>query len=154
MFENPPARRTNEQRESRAGPAGGGEPRAPRREGLRAAGVQRRRRGGDLPINYHAAGREITFRTAPGTKLAGSLIAGRAVFEVDDVAEDEVWSVIVRGPVRTLENEAEIDAAEELDLRPFVPTVKRFFVRLDADEVSGRRFRRGPEPEAPLDAPD
>lgn len=113
--------------------------------------------GGEVeifPINYHAAGREITFRTAPGTKLAGSLIAGRAVFEVDDVAEDEVWSVIVRGPVRTLETEAEIDAAEELDLQPFVPTVKRFFVRLDADEVSGRRFRRGPEPEAPLDAPD
>ncbi|GAA4285633.1 pyridoxamine 5'-phosphate oxidase family protein [Brevibacterium daeguense] len=107
-----------------------------------------------FPINYHADGRELTFRSAPGTKLAGSIIAGRAIFEVDDIGEDEVWSVIVRGSVRLLDTAAEISAAEELELQPLVPTVKRFFVRLDVDEVSGRRFHRGPEPEPDVEPTD
>ncbi|WP_206448196.1 pyridoxamine 5'-phosphate oxidase family protein [Agrococcus sp. KRD186] len=107
-------------------------------------------RVGDLlevfPVNYHSAGREITFRTAPGTKLAGALMAHDVVFEIDNIGVKEAWSVIGHGRARRLEAQDEIEAASALPIHPLIPTVKREFVRIDLTRLSGRRFHRWAEP--------
>lgn len=101
-----------------------------------------------FPINYHAAGGAITFRTAPGTKLAGVLLADDVVVEIDHIGAKEAWSVIGHGRARRLESSSEVEAAERLPIHPLVPTVKREFVRIDLARVSGRRFHRFAEPDA------
>ncbi|WP_306232938.1 pyridoxamine 5'-phosphate oxidase family protein [Agrococcus beijingensis] len=100
-----------------------------------------------FPINYHADGREITFRTAPGTKLAGVLLAEDVVFEIDHIGAKEAWSVIGHGKARRLESSDEVEAASRLPIHPLVPTVKREFVRIDLTRVSGRRFHRWAQPD-------
>ena len=101
-----------------------------------------------FPINYHLDGRALIFRTAPGTKLAGSLIAREVLFEIDNVGDNEAWSVIARGKARRLERSDEVQAAHALPLKPLIPTVKREFVRIDIEHITGRRFRVVPEPDA------
>ncbi|WP_413316998.1 pyridoxamine 5'-phosphate oxidase family protein [Agrococcus sp. 1P02AA] len=103
-----------------------------------------------FPVNYHASGRAITFRTAPGTKLAGVLLADDVVFEIDNIGVKEAWSVIGHGRARRLESADEVEAAAALPIHPLIPTVTREFVRLDLERVSGRRFHRwaAPDPDA------
>lgn len=106
--------------------------------------------GGSLevfPVNYHADGRAITFRTAPGTKLAGVLLADDVVFEIDHIGVREAWSVIGHGTARHLESSDEVEAAERLPIHPLIPTVKREYVRIDLTRISGRRFHRQAEPD-------
>lgn len=105
-----------------------------------------------FPINYHLEGETITFRTAPGTKLAGALVAREVLFEIDQIGDHDAWSVIARGKARRLESTSDIEAAEALPLEPLIPTVKREFVQIDIAEISGRRFRRGDEPDRDFDA--
>lgn len=109
-------------------------------------------RGGDalevLPVNYHAEGRAITFRTAPGTKLAGVLQADDVVFEIDHIGVREAWSVVGHGTARHLEASDEVAEAERLPIHPLIPTVEREFIRIDLARVSGRRFHRHAEPDA------
>jgi nitroimidazol reductase NimA-like FMN-containing flavoprotein (pyridoxamine 5'-phosphate oxidase superfamily) len=104
-----------------------------------------------FPVNYHAAGRAITFRTAPGTKLAGVLLADDVAFEIDHIGVREAWSVVGHGRARHLESSDEVAAAERLPIHPLIPTVKREYVRIDLDRVSGRRFHRHAEPDASLE---
>ncbi|MET4098440.1 nitroimidazol reductase NimA-like FMN-containing flavoprotein (pyridoxamine 5'-phosphate oxidase superfamily) [Agrococcus sp. UYP10] len=103
-----------------------------------------------FPVNYHADGSAITFRTSPGTKLAGVLLADDVVFEIDHIGVREAWSVIGHGQARHLESSDEIAAAERLPIHPLIPTVTREFVRIDLDRLSGRRFHRqaAPAPES------
>ncbi len=107
-------------------------------------------RAGDVlevfPVNYHADGAAITFRTAPGTKLAGVLLADDVVFEIDHIGVREAWSVIGHGRARHLETSDEIEAAERLPIHPLVPTSSREYVRIDLTRLSGRRFHRHAAP--------
>lgn len=105
--------------------------------------------GGDvdiIPINYVTDQQRLVFRTAEGTKLFGVTMNDRVAFEVDQVSGDQAQSVIVRGHARQLEGRA-AEAAEELPLRPWIPTLKYIFVEIAGDEVTGRRFHLGPEPD-------
>ena len=94
----------------------------------------------------------ILMRTAEGTKLFGVTVNNRVAFEVDDYGANDGWSVVLKGTARALETEAEIAEAEASSLVPWIPTVKRNFIRIDVDEISGRRVTFGPEPEPDLDA--
>lgn len=102
-----------------------------------------------FPVNFVAADDRLLFRTAEGTKLLGLAVNNRVAFEIDGLKEDEdeAWSVVVKGTARILEAQSEIDAAEELALRPLIPTLKFNFVEITPTEISGRRFLLGPEPE-------
>lgn len=100
-----------------------------------------------FPVNYGVQNGTLVFRTAPGTKLAEVAVNERVLFEVDRIHPDEGWSVVVRGTATRLERGVDIAEAEELHLRPWVPTIKDFYVRIAPDEVAGRHFRFGPHPE-------
>lgn len=99
------------------------------------------------PINFAVDGSAILFRTAPGSKLSELVVNSSVVFEVDAFTEETGWSVVLRGDARMLVNEAEIAAAEALPLRPFVPTLKLVFVKIENMTAIGRSFIFGPEPD-------
>lgn len=106
--------------------------------------------GGELdtvPVNFVAEDRRLLFRTAEGTKLLELTVNSRVAFETDGVGPEEAWSVVVKGTARILDKQSEIDAADQLPLRPLIPTLKYIFVEITPQSVSGRRFPLVPEPE-------
>ena len=100
-----------------------------------------------FPVNYVLDGRAVVFRTAEGSKLFELTVNDEVLFEVDDHTDDDAWSVVVRGHAHRLETSAEVEHADGLGLRPWVPTLKYNYVRIEPTAVSGRAFRREPEPE-------
>lgn len=99
-----------------------------------------------FPVNYIRDGESVVFRTAEGTKLFGLTVSDIVLFEVDSHTEAEAWSVILRGHASVVRDEEEIARLETLGLEPWLPTVKQNWVRVVADQITGRRFHRGPEP--------
>ena len=91
------------------------------------------------PINYAVDGSTILFRTAEGNKLLGVVMNSDVAFEIDDYSEDEAWSVILRGSARVLEGQ-EAYRADNVPLRPWVPTQKFNVIEIQVNEMSGRRF--------------
>lgn len=91
------------------------------------------------PINYAVHDGELVFRTADGSKLSAVLIGDEVVFEVDEVADEEAVSIILRAIPRELPHD-EARWADQIRLRPWVPTVKEHVVGLRPVQMSGRRF--------------
>jgi nitroimidazol reductase NimA-like FMN-containing flavoprotein (pyridoxamine 5'-phosphate oxidase superfamily) len=91
------------------------------------------------PINYAVDGGTLLFRTAEGSKLLAVVMNPDIAFEIDDYTDDTAWSVIIRGTARQLD-ELEEHRAENVPLRPWVPTIKYNVVEITPTEISGRRF--------------
>jgi uncharacterized protein len=100
-----------------------------------------------FPVNYAVSGRKLYLRTAPGNKLAELTINAKVLFETDGILADEAWSIVLRGTARVLDQSADIAAAEALGLKPWVPTLKDFYVEIEPTRVSGRHFQFGEHPE-------
>lgn len=108
-----------------------------------------------FPVNYVVDDGGIVFRTAQGSKLLEVLINNRVAFEVDDWEQDlGGWSVVCRGRARVLETPEERQRAATLDLQPWVATIKTHYVRIEVEQIIGRAFRFGPEPDADSRDPD
>ncbi|AZG44873.1 pyridoxamine 5'-phosphate oxidase family protein [Gordonia insulae] len=99
------------------------------------------------PVNYHAGDGRIVFRTGEGTKLAQIAVNENVAFEADDHDAVGGWSVVAKGTARVLVSTHDIAAADELSLRPWIPTIKYNYVEISVAEIAGRRFQFGPEPE-------
>lgn len=95
-----------------------------------------------VPINYVVDARRLFFRTAEGSKLLGITMNEDVAFEVDEIDEKAVRSVVLRGRARQLAGH-EADRAEQLPLRPWVPDAKNNMVSIEPTEVTGRVFRLG-----------
>lgn len=91
------------------------------------------------PINYAVEGRSVLFRTAEGNKLLAVVMGSEVAFEIDRYEEDSARSVVVRGTARLLP-EDEAHRAENVPLRPWVPTLKYNVVEIEPKVVSGRAF--------------
>lgn len=100
-----------------------------------------------FPVNFTTADGRILFRTAPGSKLAALAAHPAVAFEIDGFDDAAAFSVVVHGRAERLDHQDEIDEADRLPLTPWIPTLKYRWVRIIPAEVSGRAFRRGPEPE-------
>ncbi|OBF93812.1 pyridoxamine 5'-phosphate oxidase [Mycobacterium sp. 852002-51163_SCH5372311] len=98
-----------------------------------------------FPVNFAIQRRTVLFRTAQGTKLFSAVMTDRVVFEADDHTVAEGWSVIVKGRAHLLSATAEILDAQEAQLLSWTTTLKPLYVRLIALEITGRRFKFGPE---------
>lgn len=106
--------------------------------------------GGQLeifPVNFATQDNTVLFRTAEGTKLFGTVMNEQVLFEADGHSVTEGWSVIIRGIARVLSTTGEIHEADRAALMPWVPTEKLRYVRITPNEVSGRHFRFGSEPD-------
>ena len=91
------------------------------------------------PINYAVEGRSLLFRTAEGNKLLAVVMGSQVAFEIDRYGEDSARSVVVRGNARLLP-EDEAHRAENVPLRPWVPTLRYNVVEIEPKVVSGRAF--------------
>ncbi|TAJ46302.1 MAG: pyridoxamine 5'-phosphate oxidase family protein [Herbiconiux sp.] len=100
-----------------------------------------------FPVNYVVSDDVLYLRTAPGTKLLELTIHPHVVFEIDHVDAGSAYSVVVKGSAEELHQQDEIDAADSLPLVPLLPTLKYRWVRIRPTTLTGRAFRRGPEPE-------
>ncbi len=100
-----------------------------------------------FPVNYAVGGRKLYLRTAPGNKLTEVTINSKVLFETDGILSDEAWSVVLHGTARVLETSAEIAVAEALGLKPWVPTVKDYYVEIEPTKLTGRHFQFGEHPE-------
>ena len=100
-----------------------------------------------FPVNYVVDNGTIVFRTAEGSKLVELTVNDDVLFEVDDHTDEDAWSVVVRGHAHRLETSEEVAEADRLPLRPWLPTLKYNFVRIEPTTLSGRAFHRAPEPE-------
>ncbi|GAA2009563.1 pyridoxamine 5'-phosphate oxidase family protein [Microbacterium ulmi] len=100
-----------------------------------------------FPVNYVVDGESILFRTAEGSKLFELTVQEDVLFEVDDHTEEDAWSVVVRGRAHRIETSEEVRRADALSLKPWIPTLKYNYVRIEPTALSGRLFHRGPEPE-------
>ena len=114
---------------------------------LRAGEVGRlavsiRNRPDIFPINYLVDHGTVVFRTAEGTKLAAAVLGTAVAFEVDgyDAASGEAWSVIIKGRAVEIVRMHEVFAAADLPLFPWHASPKPRFVRIEPDEITGRRF--------------
>ncbi len=99
-----------------------------------------------FPVNFVVDGPSVVFRTAEGTKLFQLTVNERVAFEVDFWNEERGWSVVVHGTARVIDTDDERARADKMPLMPWVPTVKTNYVRLTADEITGREFVFGPDP--------
>ncbi len=100
-----------------------------------------------FPVNFVVDGRSVLFRTAEGSKLFALTVNDEVLFEVDDHTDTHAWSVVVRGRAERLDTSGEVERADGLGLRPWIPTLKYNYVRIVPTAVSGRAFARAPEPD-------
>ena len=101
-----------------------------------------------FPVNYVVQNHTVLFRTAEGTKLFGTVMNDQVLFEADDHNVVEGWSVIVRGHRPGALQRRRHREAERAGLYPWIATHKLRFVRITPNELTGRRFAFGPEPES------
>ncbi|MGZ7497300.1 pyridoxamine 5'-phosphate oxidase family protein [Corynebacterium sp. ZY180755] len=111
--------------------------------------VVRRKDDMDIfPVNYVIdEENNIYFRTAEGNKLFTVNLNPDVLFEADCVDGDKAWSVVVKGTATLVKDNKEVAKADSLELKPWVPTLKYNYVRINANEISGRAFNLGEEPE-------
>src|SRR5246127_5633992 len=102
-----------------------------------------------FPVNFATRRRTVLFRTAQGTKLYSAVMGDWMAFEADyhDPSLSYGWSVIIKGRAHLLSANADILDAEQAPLRSWIATLKPIYVRVVAMEITGRRFKFGPEPD-------
>jgi uncharacterized protein len=110
-----------------------------------------------FPVNHAVDHGTVVFRTAPGTKLAAIREATFVAFEADGLDPDTgvAWSVIVKGRATRVTGRNLVLEAAALPIFPWHDEPKNWFVRVQSDEISGRRFvaARANRP-GPPDTPD
>jgi len=95
-----------------------------------------------FPVDYHADGTSILFRTAKGTKLHELVENSRIVFEVDAHEAGDAWSVTAKGAAAVLDEPDDIEEADQRPLPDWIPTAAFVYVKVTVDFIRGRRFTR------------
>ncbi len=96
-----------------------------------------------VPVNYAMLGDDVVFRTDDRTATAGAISQPRVSFDVDhiDDALSEGWSVLLSGRASILTQPDDLRAAADLGLDPWPGGDRETYVRLTAEEITGRRIR-------------
>ncbi len=105
-----------------------------------------------FPVNYALDDKSIVFRTGSGTKLH-SIHRSNVTFEVDsiDLVHHSGWSVMIKGVAQELSvtrNRETVSRAELRGAAPWAPGERNHFIRILADDITGRRVRPGELPPA------
>lgn len=99
-----------------------------------------------VPVNYVLDRGSVVVRSDPGTKLAATEHRDRAAFEIDGIDEKRRlgWSVLVRGRLREIVEEDELERLRRLPLEPFAGGEKAHYLRMDSSSITGRRIELPP----------
>ncbi len=110
------------------------------RHQLGRLGVVERGRPAVLPVNFARDGSSLIVRVRPGSTIASAADGRRAVLEVDEVDEDleRGRSVVVHGLLREVIHDDERARLSRLVIRPWAGGSRQVYVRLDAEEITGR----------------
>ncbi|WP_370324368.1 pyridoxamine 5'-phosphate oxidase family protein [Euzebya sp.] len=99
-----------------------------------------------LPVNYLLDGHAIIIQTGEGQLHDTAERAAQVTFEIDHVQaagyaeRASGWSVVAKGPL-TVVADGSLKAYLRLGhLKPAPGGFKPYFVRLDVDRITGRRF--------------
>jgi uncharacterized protein len=96
-----------------------------------------------LPVNYAMFEGDVVIRTAPGTKLSAAIMGVRVGFEIDGAnGPTSGWSVLVVGSASEIRDAASLERVRRLPLESWAPGARDHFVRIPAEQVSGRAFGR------------
>ena len=100
-----------------------------------------------FPVNFIVDHGSVVFRTAEGTKLSAIVGGVQVAFEADghdasgpDPGEGSAWSVVLKGRAAEITGMHERFAAAELPLFSWSVSPKGHFVRIEANEITGRQF--------------
>ncbi|MCW2804007.1 MAG: uncharacterized protein QOF52_1940 [Propionibacteriaceae bacterium] len=101
-----------------------------------------------LPVNYILLGNDVVFRTDPGSKLRAALHNTPVAYEVDGVDQQlEIgWSVLIRGFVSEVTDQAELDELRRSPLRAWAPGAKAHFLRVSPRQITGKQISIPPLP--------
>lgn len=98
-----------------------------------------------VPVNHLVDGSGIVFRSLSGAKLDSAVVGQPVAFQLDDhdPSRGTGWSVLVRGTAMLLDDPAEIARfAEELESWAVADPDEATWIRIVADDISGRRLTR------------
>lgn len=96
-----------------------------------------------LPVNHLLHDGAIYFRTAPGSKLGTAAADSQVAVEADEGHDTTRtgWSVVAHGQAHIVTDDAEVEALLAYHFEPWaLPDDRAFWVRVDVDDVSGRRI--------------
>jgi uncharacterized protein len=96
-----------------------------------------------FPVNYVAVEGAVVFRTQPYSVLGANAWVGRLAFEIDELDHERrrAWSVVVRGRGEMVEDAQELASVRAVgDPQPWAAGNRALYVRLQPDEVTGRRL--------------
>lgn len=93
-----------------------------------------------LPVNFALLEGDVVYRTRPGSEidLPEGTAAGFEVDRIDDAA-GRAWSVLVKGHLHPIEDRDELARALALGIEPWPGEDRDRYLRLRAEEVTGRR---------------
>ena len=101
-----------------------------------------------VPVNHLVDGHNVVLRTLAGGKLDTAIMNGQVAFQIDDhdPARGTGWSVLVKGHAELVDDDEAISRYEgELDSWASTDAGAMAWIRIVADEISGRRLRRRDE---------
>jgi hypothetical protein len=96
-----------------------------------------------FPVNYVVDHSALVIRTGDGTKVEAIRDRSpRVAFEIDGFDPDAAtaFSVVIKGQAKEINAPEELRETVSLDVAPLQSGVKNHFVRILAEEVTGRRF--------------
>lgn len=93
-----------------------------------------------FPVNFVVEHSALVIRTGEGTKVDAIRSHPRVAFEIDGLEAGTAFSVIVKGDAKTISAPDELRDTVSLDVSPLQPGTKNHFIRILAEEVTGRSF--------------
>lgn len=98
-----------------------------------------------LPVDYVLDVNHVVIRSAEGSKLDAALDGEMVAFQIDSVSSDKpppahAWSVLVRGRANVVTEPDEQRFLRLSQLDPSAGGLKPFFITIELDTVTGRRF--------------
>ena len=98
-----------------------------------------------IPVNYLVDGSTIVIRALEGGKVDTAVLGAPVAFEVDDhdPARGAGWSVVVHGRALLIDEPERVARyAAELDSWAVTDDSRTTWIRILADQITGRRLRR------------
>ena len=95
-----------------------------------------------VPVNHLVDGSTVVLRSLDGGKLGAAIFERPVAFELDDLdlTTRTGWSVLVRGRAEIVEGDETAGYDKRLDSWAVQEGARTTWVRIIADEISGRRL--------------
>ncbi len=94
-----------------------------------------------LPVSSLYRNNCIVFRTSPSGVLSTLRTRSKVAFEIDDIGDDEAWSVVARGIAHEIHQPYDlVELWEDEGLVPWAAGKRPIFIEIEPRTVSGRKY--------------